>query len=168
MISATYVRTLFEYSRWATARVLDTAEQLTPAQLETQVLAGLPPLLPTLAHTLGAEVLWRLRWEGSSPTGILGTAELPTLAAIRERWARESAALQARLEGLDDAALTETIDYQTTTGRAHQNQLWQILAHLANHSTHHRSEAAAMLTALGHSPGDLDLIVFLRRRGATS
>ena len=36
------------------------------------------------------------------------------------------------------------------------------LAHLANHGTQHRSEAAMLLTSYGYSPDDLDLIVFLR------
>jgi uncharacterized damage-inducible protein DinB len=33
-----------------------------------------------------------------------------------------------------------------------------------NHGTQHRSEAAAILTQAGHSPGDLDMITWLEDR----
>jgi uncharacterized damage-inducible protein DinB len=36
------------------------------------------------------------------------------------------------------------------------------MAHLVNHGTQHRSEAAAMLTEYGYSPGDIDFIIYLR------
>jgi uncharacterized damage-inducible protein DinB len=39
--------------------------------------------------------------------------------------------------------------------------LWQMMLHVANHGTQHRSEAAAMLTSFGHSPGNLDLLFHL-------
>ena len=39
--------------------------------------------------------------------------------------------------------------------------IWQMLLHLLNHGTQHRSEAALLLTQVGRSPGDLDLIDYL-------
>ena len=42
--------------------------------------------------------------------------------------------------------------------------LWQILAHVVNHGTQHRAEAALLLTEMGYSSGDVDLIYFLAER----
>lgn len=164
MISADYVRTLFAYSSWATTRVLNTAERPAPELLRVPVFDGLPPILDTMAHALGAEVIWRQRWEGQSPTLMLSPTDLPTLATLRERWGAEQAAVKAKLDALDDEALGQPISYRDTKGRPSTTALWQMLVHLANHGTQHRAEAAAMLTALGHSPGDLDMILFFRSR----
>jgi uncharacterized damage-inducible protein DinB len=90
---------------------------------------------------------------------------LPTFQALQERWEREAQALQDFLTALTDDDLNRTIRYKTTTGNAMANVLWHLMAHVVNHGTQHRSEAAMLLTGYGYSPGDLDLIVFLREGG---
>ncbi len=39
--------------------------------------------------------------------------------------------------------------------------VWQMLAHVINHGTQHRSEAAALLTDAGRSPGEIDMIFYV-------
>ena len=48
-----------------------------------------------------------------------------------------------------------------TKGERWAYPLWQQMIHQVNHATQHRSEAAMMLTKLGHSPGWLDLLYFV-------
>ena len=88
--------------------------------------------------------------------------DAPTFAALRDDWARARAAFDAFLGTVTDAQLMSEVHYKTTKGVPEHNRMWEMLAHLANHGTQHRSEAAMVLTGYGYSPGDLDLIVYLR------
>jgi uncharacterized damage-inducible protein DinB len=56
-------------------------------------------------------------------------------------------------------------EYTTLGGQPYSNTLWHLMAHVVNHGTQHRSELALLLTKLGHSPGDIDLISFVREKG---
>jgi uncharacterized damage-inducible protein DinB len=156
------IETLFHYNDWANTRILRQA-----AQVSAEVHAAPAPvpqgsLRGTLVHTLAAEVAWRRRWQGDSPLALLSEADLPTFAALAARWEQEAQALHQFIASLTDAGLQNTVHYATTTGVPKENVLWHLMAHVVNHGTQHRSEAAILLTSAGRSPGDLDLIVFLR------
>ncbi|MBP8947783.1 MAG: DinB family protein [Candidatus Promineofilum sp.] len=159
------IQLLFAYNAWANERILAAAEGLSEAQYTADVL-GLShgSIRATFVHTLGAEIIWRRRClEGVSPVTFLAAAEVPTFAALRQRWAAEDVALRAGVARLTDETLTAPITYHTMRGTPMDNPLWQILAHVVNHGTQHRAEAAVALTAFGCSPGDVDLIVYLRQ-----
>jgi uncharacterized damage-inducible protein DinB len=102
--------------------------------------------------------------ERQSPTFLLAENSFEDMQAVGQRWAEEEAAMHAFLATLDHERLQEIVAYQTTQGGPRQNRLGHILIHLVNHGTQHRSEVALGLTNLGHSPGDLDFIHFLRQQ----
>jgi uncharacterized damage-inducible protein DinB len=56
--------------------------------------------------------------------------------------------------------------YQRADGGVEQQRFGEVMAHLVSHGTQYRAEAAWSLTELGSSPGDLDLILYLRARPA--
>ena len=87
--------------------------------------------------------------------------EFPTVAALQTRWLEEDALLMDFVAGVTDKRLKAELEYISTEGGRHKRVLWETMAHLVNHGTQHRTEAAAILTEFGHSPGDIDLIVYL-------
>lgn len=158
------ILTLYRYNSWANARILDAAENVNPEEF----LAAAPfphgGLHTTLLHILSAEWIWRNRWEGNSPTAVLSLEDFPTFEVLHSRWQTEEALLLAFVEKVSEETLDRTIHYTTTGGKPYENILWHLMLHVVNHGTQHRSEAATMLTGFGHSPGDMDLILFLREK----
>jgi uncharacterized damage-inducible protein DinB len=95
----------------------------------------------------------------------LTQADLPTLEALRQRWDEEEQTRRDYLNGLSDADMTRIIRYTIPeSGIVRERVLWHCLYHVVNHGMQHRSEAAAMLTDYGQSPGDLDFTRFLNER----
>jgi uncharacterized damage-inducible protein DinB len=155
---------LYKYNAWANARILETTAQVTAEQFLASAPFSHGGLCNTLVHTLFAEWIWCRRWEGVSPTKWLLPEDFPNFEYLRLRWLEEEEKLMDFVKNVSDKALGETVQYRTTSGKPRANILWQLMVHLVNHGTQHRSEAAAMLTEFGHSPGDIDLIMFLREK----
>ena len=151
--------TLYDYSYWATQKILAHAEKLTPEQW-----AGAPPigdrsLCEILFHTLDAEVGWRHVWSGQPfPEQPSEAADFPDAASLAARWREEEAAMRAYFASLSDEDLQGTfydVDFPDPF------IIWQGIAHVAHHGMQHRSEAALLLTHFGHSPGGIDMVFWL-------
>ncbi len=155
------VRTLYRYSAWATGRILEKAARLRPDELAAPSGASFSSVRETLVHIMAAQLIWLSRWQGTSPTSLLDAREFPDVASIRARWDQIEHDTQGFVVGLTDAELGEVREYRNTRGERWAYPLWQQVVHQVNHATQHRGEVAAALTALGHSPGDLDLLIFV-------
>jgi uncharacterized damage-inducible protein DinB len=153
---------LFRYDRWAWERVLAQVEHLSTEQY--LALAPVPhgSLRGTLVHALSAKYVWRNRWLGEPPTAGLNEIDLPTFDGLQVRWEAEARALDEFVSSVTDQALLSVLHYRTLRGAGMSDVLWHLMAHLVNHGTQHRSEVAMLVSSYGYSPGDLDLITFLR------
>jgi uncharacterized damage-inducible protein DinB len=158
------IQLLFKYNQWANARILKSASAVTSEQYLAPGSYPYGGLQGTLVHLLSAEWIWRKRWEGGSPSSRLKAEDFPTFQSLLTRWQEEESVLMKFVNAQTDDDLNEAFQYATLNGESMENVLWHVMAHVVNHGTQHRSEAAAMLTELGQSPGDLDMILFLRER----
>lgn len=158
------IQTLFKYNQWANDKIFTAASNLTVEQflaLDTFPHGG---IRGTLTHALFAEWIWRKRWEGESPTTRIKPEEFDTFESLQTRWLEEEKALMKFVDAITDEHLNSAFQYTSTEGVNYENILWESMSHVINHGTQHRTEAAAMLTDFGHSPGDIDMILFLRKK----
>ena len=152
---------LYQYNQWTNKKILDAAAQATHDQFLAPASFPHGGLRGTLVHALFAEWIWRQRWEGTSPTVRLRPEDFPTFEVLRIRWAEEEKLLMTFVENVTEERLNSKFNYKSTDGKPYERILWQTMAHLVNHGTQHKTEAAALLTGFGQSPGDIDLILYL-------
>jgi uncharacterized damage-inducible protein DinB len=158
--------TLYDYNYWATRRILAASMHVSPEQFLIPTTQNFGSLRGTLVHTLDAECAWRMLWQHQTLAyfGALEEAAFPTIAVVEQRWHAEERAMRDYLAHRTDADLTDYVRYTTPEGDKRERVLWHCLLHVVNHGTQHRSEAAAILTEYGHSPGGLDFTLFLNEQ----
>jgi uncharacterized damage-inducible protein DinB len=152
---------LYKYNQWTTAKILDAASNVTQEQFLAPASFPHGGLRSTLVHALFAEWIWRHRWEGIKPVARPKPEDFPSIESLRARWADEEKLLMAFVDNVTDERLNSHFFYTNTKGVPFEKVLWQVMVHMVNHGTQHKTEAAALLTDFGCSPGDIDLVYFL-------
>jgi uncharacterized damage-inducible protein DinB len=156
--------TLYEYNYWANRRILAASTHASEEQFLAQAEYSLGSLRSTLVHTLDTEYGWRMLCQHQTFTPDMAETEFPTLDTLKQRWREEERTMRDYLASLTDDDLVGLVRYTTDSGQRRERVLWHCLLHVVNHGTQHRSEAAAILTGYGHSPGDLDFTMFLSQQ----
>jgi len=155
------------YTIWADDHISQIVRQVTqgdPALLTAPQPLALKSILETIVHVMAAQHAWLLRLEGHSPTRLVDSSDYPDLDSLSIEWARVHKAWAAFVaSGINPDRL---ITYKTTNGVEYTHPLGLLVWHMVNHSTEHRGQLAAMCTAAGHSPGDIDLLYYLRHKSS--
>jgi uncharacterized damage-inducible protein DinB len=164
------IKLMYDYNDWADARILAACARVSPEQYAAPTSYGHGGLRATMVHIL--DNLWQQRitlqgyyQEPLADEAAYDATELhedafPTFAGLRERWTMEQHEMRAYLDTLTEETLNGTIRY-VIPGAIRERVVWQILLDVIIHATQHRSEAAALLTSYGQSPGDFDFTIAL-------
>ncbi|HKT78668.1 MAG TPA: DinB family protein [Vicinamibacterales bacterium] len=156
---------LLDYHYWARDRVLDAAAQLTSEQFVRDMGSSFRSVRDTLAHIYGADLVWYLRWTGTSPTSLVAADRFGDVAALAGDWADLEKKVRPYVAGLDEADIARVFEYRALNGTPGASPFWQMLQHVVNHASYHRGQVTTMIRQLGGQPArSLDLIAFYRER----
>jgi len=157
------IQRMFEYNEWAWQRVFPSLAALP----EEAYFAERPFFWHSLhglaVHAFGADWIWLQRLRGVSPSALPSRESVADVTDLRRRWDPLRAEFRAYVESLTDEQLAANFQYADTAGKRYQFALDDLLRHVMNHATEHRSQMTPILYQLRHPTEQLDYLYFARR-----
>lgn len=159
-----YFQSLAGYNAWANRRLYAAAaSQSAEALASPRPGAYFRSLIGTLNHLVVTDRIWLHRLEGCGPQhSRLDDEPFPRFCDLRAVRQVEDERLLEFAAALTPERLAGDIVYRTMRGAEIRQPLWQTLAHLFNHQTHHRGQAHALLKDAGVEPPSLDMLLYHR------
>jgi uncharacterized damage-inducible protein DinB len=156
------------YNAWANRRLYEAAATLSDAEYRADCRAFFRSMHGTLNHLLATDRIWMKRFtgQGEAPDRLddILHDRLADLHAARKA---EDRRIVDYIEGLDEAALAGVIRYRRVSSpEEFVQKLMPALDHWFNHQTHHRGQAHMILTSLGRTAPELDLLYYQREAAA--
>jgi uncharacterized damage-inducible protein DinB len=151
------LRSLFEYNRWADARVLSACRKLSADQYIAEPVPGWSSVRATLTHIAIVTEGWIRGLTGENVVASPAEADLPTVDDAERHLHKAYATFEAVLSGHDNAWL-EAPMLLRGAGRSAVMPPWAVIRHVVNHATYHRGQIASKLGRFGMEPPATDLI----------
>ena len=93
----------------------------------------------------------------------LDPGDFPSVTSLRGRWSTDEVEMRGWLSAMTDEAL----EARCRAEPGHDHPSWHHLLHLYSHAIQQFSDAAAILTRAGHSPGEIDFLDYSLSMTAT-
>jgi len=157
--------TLFEYTRWASEKTLESAASLSSEEFRRAIGGSFGSVHATLVHLYGADWVWLERWHGRSPRALPKPEELESFDALRSRWNEVQDGQRAFVEAMTPARMDEPVTYVNFAGQTFSYPLGETLFHVANHGTYHRGQIVTLLRQLGKKAISTDYLRWIDAGG---
>lgn len=157
------IKAYFAYNSWATARLFDALDQLTPEQYNEPGCSGHGSIRENLAHLMTVQWRWLSWFDGSltsSQSYVLNvTSEsVDTIGKARARWLLIDTQASEYVNSLSDDKLRDGWTWTLPNGRSDSLPLWRLLMHVANHGTHTRAQIISATRRAGLEPPNIDFL----------
>jgi uncharacterized damage-inducible protein DinB len=160
-MTRTLLSDAFAHHVWATLRLLDTCQPLTPDQLSTDVTGTYGSIIGTIRHLVGADSSYLFALTGGeTPTIDEAAMGIPELRRVMEGNGEAWVSLLATDLDPDTVVVRRRDD-----GSESHAPLGIRLAQALHHGTDHRSQICTALTVLGFDPPDIDVWDFADQDG---
>lgn len=155
-----HYRKMLAYETWANERTVASLETIPPAQRSGERYTRVCGLMP---HNIIARRTWLLRVRGTPHENPREWFPAWDAAQTRAQAAEVDGLWSEFLAGLRESDLQEELRYTASDGTRYVSTIGEVLAHVFNHSTYHRGQAARIVHELGGQRASTDHIAFTRR-----
>jgi len=154
MLSVDMIQTLIEYHIDMTRRLWDSVNQITDEQFLADDAYSRGSIRNLLVHLTSADRRWLVGIKNAEDVGHLKLEDFQTRAAAYKAFESVTKDLADYISTLTEAELN-----------AHNDKVaeprWQVLLHIINHGTDHRSTVLQRLHEFGAPTFDQDFIMWL-------
>ena len=173
-MSPEWLGALARYNRWMNDKLYGLSATLSDEVRKHDVGAFFKSIHGTFNHLMVADRVWLARFTGvTAPDGFMAPGGIHALDQelyadfedLRRERALTDGELSAWVSGLTHERLAAPLVYMRR-GQKIESPLWQAVAHVFNHQTHHRGQITTLLTQQGCDPGVTDLWAMLREEAA--
>src|SRR5260370_26584297 len=153
----------FDYTAWASNRLVNAESSLSAEELTREYHTGDPSIVGTLVHIYAADRIWLGRILGNPPAKFINTEQDMHLTVLQNDWPVLHKRWKDWASSLAEDSLGTKFSYKDLKGNPHETPLWQISLHVVNHGAPHPGPVSGFLRVMGHAPPPLDLIAYYRQ-----
>ena len=154
-----YCLDLFRFHNWRQQKIVGMLSSFDPAYFTKQINGSFSSLFIVLEHLIWAEKVWFSRMDG---TGVAVMKENHTVEGLLEEWTLITDKWTQLVTEKSPEAFNEVISYHTTKGVPYEDQFFEIVIHLIDHSTYHIGQMMNAIRSLGLAPIATNYIHYLR------
>lgn len=159
-IARSTLLTHFDYTLWASSKLLDTAGRLTAEELTRDLQVSHRSVLGTLQHIFYADRTWLARLEQRTLPSFADPEPGPGVEELKEHWPVVIKGLRDFVEFAPEDLFEQPLEFRRLNGDQQRVTHWKVLLHIVNHATLHRGQVMAMVRQLGHVPPGTDYLFY--------